>query len=77
MKSYYLILCYSSQEPPRVVTFVVSDPMGAQSNPATATIIYRSVDNPPILDLNGLLQPGNNYVTTFTEGGTPIPVSRR
>ena len=57
------------------MTFVVSDELGTQSNTATARIIYSSVDNPPILDLNGPLQPGNDYATTFTEGEPPIPVS--
>lgn len=64
-----------SQEPPRDVTFVVSDELGTQSNTATARIIYSSVDNPPILDLNGPQQSGNDYATTFTEGEPSIPVS--
>ena len=74
---FLTIHCFysSSQEQPRSVTFVVSDPEGGQSNIATATIVYNSVDNAPILDLNGPFQPGNDYVTSYTEGETPIPVS--
>ena len=70
------LLLYRSQEPPRVVTFVVSDELGSQSNTAMATINFESVDNPPILDLNGPLQPGTNFMTLFTEGGMPIPVRK-
>ncbi len=65
-----------SQEPPRIVTFVVSDELGSQSNSAMATINFESVDNPPILDLNGPLLPGTNFVTSFTEGGMPISVRK-
>lgn len=70
------MLC-RSQEPPRVVTFVVSDELGSQSNTAMATINFESVDNPPILDLNGPLQPGTNYMTSFTEEETPISVRKK
>ena len=41
-----------------------------------ARINFESIDNPPILDLNGPLQPGTNFVTSFTEGGTPISVRK-
>ena len=56
------------------MTFIVSDELASQSNTAMATINFESVDNPPILDLNGPLQPGTNFMTSFTEGGTPISV---
>jgi hypothetical protein len=53
-------------------------PFDLQGNPGVAdlvTIAFTSVDNPPILDLNGPL-PGRNFETTFQEAGEPesIPV---
>ena len=57
------------------MTFIVTDQMGSQSNAAMARINFDSVDNPPILDLNGPLQPGTNYETSFTEGDAAISVS--
>ena len=56
------------------MTFVVSDEGGSQSNTATARINFESIDNPPVLDLNGPQQAGTSYLATFTEGGLPIPV---
>ncbi len=53
-------------------------PFDLQGNPGVVdlvTIAFTSVDNPPILDLNGPL-PGRNFETTFQEAGEPesIPV---
>ena len=58
------------------MTVVVSDELGSQSNTAMATINFESVNNPPILDLNGPMQPGTNFMTSFIEGETPIPVRK-
>lgn len=34
-----------------------------------------SVDNPPILDLNGPMVPGRNYSTVYLENSEPVFVS--
>ena len=59
----------------RDVTFIVVDSPGAQSNPAVARVNFEHLDNPPILDLNGVTVPGNNFTTQFQEGDTLIAVS--
>ena len=59
----------------RVVTFIVVDSPGAQSNPAMAQVNFEHLDNPPILDLNGVTIPGNNFTTQFREGDSLIAVS--
>ena len=51
-------------------------PFDLLGNPGVAdqvTIAFTSVDNPPILDLNGPL-PGRNFETVFQEEGEPIPL---
>jgi len=59
----------------RVVTFIVVDSLGAQSDPARARVNFEHLDNPPILDLNGVTVPGNNFTTQFREGDSLIAVS--
>jgi len=54
----------------RLITFLPHD--GENYGTAVnATITFESVNDPPILDLNGDAM-GVNYETTFTEEGTPI-----
>ena len=60
---------------PRAVTFVVSDQLGGQSQPATATINFNTIDNPPVLDLNGPTSPGNDHTIMYTEGSPAVQVS--
>ena len=43
------------------------------SDPKVATVLVESVDNPPVLDLNGPSQPGRNHNISFTEN-SPIQV---
>ena len=59
-----------------MVRFVVvdSDEDSTVSAPATVTINFDSIDNPPVLDLNGPQQPGSSYSTTFQEGDPFIMV---
>jgi Notch-like protein len=61
---------------PREITFVVTDnEIEPQSSAeAVATVLFRSIDNPPILDLNGPSQAGRNYTITYTEGSPAIRV---
>lgn len=59
---------------PRQVTFTVLDEENEPSPPATVIINFVSIDNPPVLDLNGPQQSGRDYITTFTEGGEPVMV---
>ena len=59
---------------PRLVTFTVLDEESVPSSPATVTINFRSIDNPPVVDLNGPQQSGRDYITTYTEGGAPVMV---
>ena len=51
------------------------DSFGAQSNPALARVNFEHLDSPPILDLNGVTIPGNNFTTQFREGDGLIAVS--
>ena len=60
---------------PRDVTFIVIDSLSAQSNPALARVNFEHLDSPPILDLNGVTTPGNNFTTQFREGDGLISVS--
>lgn len=71
-------MCFDLFRPtdaPRVVTFVVADQLSLFSQPATATINFNSIDNPPVLDLNGPTQPGNDRSVIYTEGDSPVEVS--
>lgn len=61
---------------PREVIFVVADGSGGQSEPAMVVINFNSVDNPPVLDLNGPREPQRNYSTTFRENSAPVSVSK-
>ena len=54
---------------------MVSDIEGLGSETAVAMVFVQSVDNPPVLDLNGPSQPGRNHSTSYTEGSSPILVS--
>ena len=60
----------------REIFFVVTDneiePL--LSKEAVATVFLRSVDNPPVLDLNGPDQPGRNYTTSYIEESPAIQV---
>ncbi len=73
--SLNVLFPYRPSDAPRMATFVVADQLGGQSNPATVTINFNTIDNPPVLDLNGPTSPGNNFTTSYTEGGVPVPVS--
>ena len=66
----------SGSEVARVVRFVVvdSDANSTPSAPATVTINFESIDNPPVLDLNGPQQAGRNYSATFEEETDPVMV---
>lgn len=55
---------------------MVEDIEAELSEAAVATVLFTNVDNPPVLDLNGPLQPGRNHSTTFTEGSPAISVRR-
>jgi len=59
-----------------VVTVIATDNSGANSEQAVARINFASVDNnPPVVDLNGPLSSGLDYLTTFVEGSSnAIPV---
>ena len=61
--------------PPRIVTIIVNDLLATQSNPATITILFTNIDNPPILDLNGPMDPGTNHSTVYRENSEPVFVS--
>lgn len=39
-----------------------------------ATVNFASVDNPPVVDLNGPAQAGRNYTTQYSEGSQPVSV---
>ena len=54
---------------------MVSDIDGLGSETAVAMVFVQSVDNPPVLDLNGPSRPGRNHSTSYTEGSSPILVS--
>ena len=60
---------------PRVVRFVVVDELSDQSEPAVVTVNFQSIDNPPVLDLNGPQQPGRDISVTYVEESDPIMVS--
>ena len=45
------------------------------SNEAMVTVFIQSVDNPPVLDLNGPGATGRNHTISYSEGALPIQVS--
>ena len=58
-----------------MISFTATDDVGATSlEAAFALINFESVDNPPMLDLNGNSIAGVNFSTVFTEGSSMIPV---
>ena len=71
-----LSLCRPLQES-REISFIVTDneidPIS--SSEAMATVFVQSVDNPPLLDLNGPGLAGRNHSTSYTEGSSAILVS--
>ena len=50
------------------------DEEGGQSLPATVIINFESIDNPPVLDLNGPQEAGRDYTATYLEGNDSTPV---
>ena len=58
----------------RSVSLAVSD--GASSSTPAVVTISLAVFNQfaPVLDANGFDQPGNSFVTNFTEEGTPVQI---
>jgi hypothetical protein len=61
----------------RIVTFVVSDIL-TNSNIVSSTIRVESVNDLPLVDLNGLNVPGNNVTVQFDKsnwGGKAVPIS--
>ena len=57
-----------------MISFTATDDVGSTSQEAFALINFESVDNRPIIDLNGNLIAGANFSTVFTEGSSMIPV---
>ena len=57
-----------------MISFTATDDFGLTSLEAIALINFESVDNPPMIDLNGNLIAGVNFTTVFTEGSSMIPV---
>lgn len=60
----------------RTATFVVSDRLGGNSLPASATIEVRPINDAPILDLGGGDDVGQqDYLVTFTEEGPQVALT--
>ena len=59
---------------PRMISFIAADEVGATSMQAFAIINFESIDNPPMIDLNGNMIAGMNFSAVFTEGSSAIPV---
>ena len=57
----------------REIEFTVSD--GELTAVSTAEVGVASVNDPPVVDLNGRLQAGIDHVTSFTEGGDPVVIT--
>ncbi len=57
----------------RQVLFNISD--GELDFTVAALVQIETVNDAPVVDLNGLMQPGNDFSGTFTEGGSPIPLA--
>ncbi len=60
-----------------MVTFIVIDLLSQISEEAMATINFASIDNPPVVDLNGPFVPGRGSFVQFFEGTGPVMVSDR
>lgn len=74
----YSLILFRPSDAPRTVTIVVIDELSSQSNVAMATVNFNTIDNPPVLDVNGPSSSGNDNLTTFyTEGGAPVGVSTK
>nr|MCU0566371.1 DUF4347 domain-containing protein [Oculatellaceae cyanobacterium Prado106] len=58
----------------RTFTFSLTDSANQSSNPAIATITVTPVNDPPLIDLNGSNDAGNDYSGTFTENGAPVKI---
>ena len=58
----------------RIIEFVVSDGIES-SNTATTTVSVISVNDPPVLDLNGVDEAGIDYTTTVTTNAGPISIT--
>jgi len=59
---------------PRTIQFVVTDGDGGTSLSATKTVNVTEVNDPPNLDLNGVVS-GTDTTTSFTEGGGAVTVA--
>ena len=57
----------------REISFNVSD--GELAFSVSAFVLIETVNDPPVVDLNGLVQSGDGFSTTFTEGGLPVSVA--
>lgn len=69
------MVCYRGLvQSPRLISFIATDNVGAASMRALAIVNFKSVDNPPMIDLNGNLVAEMNFSTVFTEGSSAIPV---
>jgi len=55
--------------------FVEGARVNSTSKVDMMTIFFSSVNNPPMIDLNGQQETGGNYSTTFAEEGDPISVA--
>lgn len=51
-----------------------ADEDSGQSNTAMVIINFESIDNPPVLDLNGPQLPGRDYSVSYAEGSNPVMV---
>ena len=60
---------------PREVSFIVTDDLGDVSSPAVARVTFNTVDDTPLLDLNGLQQFSVNTSIQYTEGDNALKVS--
>ena len=69
--SYNNVLASPSADQRRV-EFTISD--GAAIAMATTFVTFNLVNDPPLLDLNGL-QEGNDFMTVFYEGSSPVPIT--
>ena len=58
----------------RVTPFDVNGTIGVFDE---VTIAFEAVNNPPMLDLNGISQPTRDFATVFTEGGSAVYLTSR
>ena len=54
---------------------MVTDIEALGSEPAVVTVFVETVDNPPVLDLNGPSHAGRNHSILYNEGSPAIMVS--